>query len=263
VAGAPQDTVEQALQLARVRLLDAIQSISGDILTDTAAFTLPTINGAWRRFQELIVNFGIPWLKQEKVLLAVPAVSGSDPATQVSLNWNGYYNGSVGTSSPALPQDFIEPLLLWERTNGSGGDFFPMDKLDNGLPAVAKTTRNNYWEWRYGSIYMPGATLTTDIRLRYTAFYPDFVAPNITVFSSQNIPVARAMNPLAWFICSEVARARGDMDGAYFDTQAQQSTKYMFDMDVSQAKSIDNDAQYGSMSDRNTRMNGPASERAQ
>lgn len=263
MAGAPLDTVEMALNVARVRLLDAIQSIGGEVLTDTAAFTLPTINAAWRRFQELIVNFGIPWLKQEKILPSVGAVSGSDPATQVYMNWDGYNNGAGLNPSPALPQDFIEPLLLWERTHGSNSDFFPMDKLDNGLPAVVKSTRNNSWEWRQGAIYMPGATLATDIRLRYTAFYPDFVDPGTTAFNLQTIPVARSYNQLAWFICSEVSRARGDMDGAYFDQQAEQAVKYMFDMDTSQAKSVDNDSEYGNMTDRFTRLDGPPSPRTQ
>ena len=50
---APYDMLSAVVNTARVRLNDAIASISGDILTDNAAFTGAAINAAWRRLQEL------------------------------------------------------------------------------------------------------------------------------------------------------------------------------------------------------------------
>jgi hypothetical protein len=136
-----------------------------------------------------------------------------------------------------------------------------MDRLDNGIPAVPKGAFSKSWEWRNGTIYMPGATQATDIRIRYAAFLPDFVAASIEPFSSQPIPIVRALNPLAWFIASEVAKARGDVDAQYFDQQAQMSTKQVFDLDPMQAKSIDNEAQYNRMADQYVPANGPAGPR--
>ena len=140
-----------------------------------------------------------------------------------------------------------------------------MDRLDNGLPAVPKTALNKSWEWRNGAIYLPGATAVTDIRMRYAASFPDFLpsgtGPGQALFSAQPIPIVRAVNPFAWFICSEVARARGDIDGQTFDSNAMQATRQMFDLDPAQARSVGNEAEYGKMPDKYSATQGPAGPR--
>ena len=135
---APLDSLELALNTARVRLLDAIEGLSGDILTDGAPFTLTYVNAAWRRFQESLVNYGVTWFKPETILPNLPLVANGDPGSQVRLDWTGYFDGAAVQGNPFLPQDFITPLILWERASGSNGSFFPMDRLDNGIPAVPK-----------------------------------------------------------------------------------------------------------------------------
>lgn len=258
---APLDSLEACVNTARVRLNDAIQSLSGDILTDTAVFTITSINGAWRRLQELLVNFGVAWLKQDIVLSGVPATTNTDAGSQVYFNWANYFDGTGLQAAPILPQDLIAPLLLQERAHGGTGMFFPMDRLDNGLPAIPKGAFNKSWEWRQGAIYMPGATQITDVRLRYAAFFADFVAAATTAFSAQPIPIVRALNSLAWFICSEVAKARGDMDAGPFDEQAQLTAQYIFNLEPMQARSIGNEAEYGKMPDKFTPPAGPAGPR--
>ena len=260
---APLDSAEDALNLARVRLNDAIQSLSGDILKDTAAFTLTALNGAWIRLQELLVNFGIAWLKPETVLSSVPLVTSSDSGVQVYLNWSNYFDGTTLQTSPVLPQNFIAPLFLWERQHSTAptGSFFPMDRMDNGLPGVAKQALNKSWEWRSGSIYMPGATAITDLRIRYAGYFPNFVAPSTTAFSAQPIPIVRSLNALAWFICSEVSKARADVDNAEFDQKAIQSTKYMYDLEFTQGKSLTKESELSRMTDQYSATDGPAGPR--
>src|ERR1700674_322019 len=113
--GPPLDSLESAVNAARVRLNDAIASIGGDILTDNQPFTLQYINNAWRRFQELLVNFGVTWLKPETIFLAVAAVTSADPGSQVYISWVNYFDGTNSDAAPVLPQNLIAPLLLWER----------------------------------------------------------------------------------------------------------------------------------------------------
>src|ERR1039458_4918254 len=122
---APLDNLETVVNTARVRVNDAIQALSGDIVIDAAAFTLTAINGAWRRLQELLVNFGCPWLTIEKILTSVPLVTSSDPGSQVSINWANYFDGTTNQSAPVLPQDLIVPVWLWERATAGAGSFFP------------------------------------------------------------------------------------------------------------------------------------------
>ena len=171
----PLDNLETAVNVARVRLMDAIQAIGGDIVTDTAVFTLTAINAAWRRLQELLVNFGCPWLTLETILSSVPLVTSADAGIFVWFNWANYWDGTGNQAAPVLPQDLIAPIRLWERAHGTTA-FFPMDKLLDGLPAVPKLTYNKSWEWRNGAIYMPGSSQVMDLRLRYAAFFADFLA---------------------------------------------------------------------------------------
>ena len=172
----PLDNLESAVNVARVRLLDAIQALAGDIVLDTGVFTITAVNAAWRRLQELLVNFGCPWLIIEAPpLTSVPLVTSADAGVFVWISWANYFDGTNTQAAPVLPQDLIAPLKLWERPHGTG-QFYPMDKLADGLPAVPKLAYNKSWEWRNGAIYMPGSTQIMDLRLRYAAFYADFIA---------------------------------------------------------------------------------------
>ncbi len=238
---APLDTLESAVNMARVRVLDAGNGVDGGILRDGDPATLVAINAAWRRLQELLVDFGFSWFEPETVLVAVPAVASSDPASQVTILWTGFWDGASLTGAPVLPQDLIAPLLLWERKTGVGASFYPMDKLTSGLPGVPKKPFSNSWEWRNGAIYMPGATQSTDIRIRYAGASPDFAPATTTPFSAQPIPIVRAANALAWFICSEFAKPRGDMDAGDFDIKGQLAAQYIFNLDPTKARPAENE----------------------
>ncbi len=233
---APLDNLETVVNTARMRLNDAIQAIGGDVFIDTAAFALTAINGGYRRFQEVLVNFGFPWLTIEAILSSVPLVTSADPGTFVNFNWANYFDGTGNQSAPVLPQDLIVPVRLWERAHAGAGSYFQMDKITDGMPAVPKLALNKSWEWRNGAIFMPGATAITDIRLRYAAFYPDFVAPGTTAFNLQLVPIVRSLNALAWFICAEVAKPRGDLDAGDFEQKGQIATRYMIELDPTQAR---------------------------
>jgi hypothetical protein len=261
MATAPYDSLEAVVNTARVRLNDAIQSINGDILTDTAAFTTTVINAAWRRMQELLVNYGVSVFNRETALSNISAATITDYGQKVYFNWANYYDGTTLLSAPVLPQDLISPLDLSERVHGVTTAYTPMDQCLNGLPPVAKAALNRFWEWRGETIYMPGATGTTDILLRYAGFLADFVDAGTTSFSSQPVPIMRCLDPFAFFICSEMAKARGDMDAGVFDQQAFAATEMIFNRDPRQGKSIYKRSEYGKMTGRNTPMKGPAGPR--
>ena len=303
----PLDNLEMAVNMARVRLLDAIQALAGDIVLDTGAFTVTAINAAWRRLQELLVNFGCPWLTLEVPLASVPLVTSADAGVFVYFNWANYWDGTGLQAAPVLPQDLIAPVKLWERAHGTGA-FFPMDKLLDGLPAVPKLTYNKSWEWRNGAIWMPGSTQIMDLRLRYAAFYADFIAStnqgvvntsatanavtwvsgtnftghtagdtiyingvsyviqtynsNISIntvlnpgnqtgvswgipapFASQTIPIVRSLNALAWFICAEVAKPRGDLDAGDFEQKGQLAARYIIELDPMEQRAVNAELQ--------------------
>lgn len=224
----PYDSLEAVMNTARTRLLDAIVTVNGEIVTDTAAFTLPMVNAAWRRLQEYLADKGFSVLDNEVILIGVAAWVAGDAAVFAHFDWSGYSNGTSNFASPALPQDAICPLKLYERPNGTTEQFVEMDKITTGLPtanpgngAGLRDVRNWLWEWRGNAVWLPGATVDTDMRMRYAVWLADFVAPGTTAFSLQPVPIMRALNSFAWYLCAEASKARGDLDAADFEAKAE------------------------------------------
>lgn len=260
-SAAPFDSLEDVANTARVRLNDAIQALGGDILTDTAVFTLTFVTAAWRRLQQFLSNYGVSIFNREFIWFSVPIATQTDFGTQVWFDWDQFFDGTAFQTAPVLPADLIFPMNLWERTHGSTGNYFPIDQPENGLPTVQQGPLNRMWEWRDNKVYMPGATGLTDIRMRYAGFLPDFVDAGTTVYSAQPVPIVNCLSPFAWFLCSEVGKSRGDLDAGGFDQMAIGEAKFIFDRDVQQGKSLAKRSELGKMVGFETPLQGPAGPR--
>jgi len=151
---------------------------------------------------------GFSRFQTETVIRNLPVVASADPATQQWINWSNFFDGVNFTTTPVLPPDFISPLELFERPSGNGV-FNPMDKMERAMPGVPKQQWNQLWDWRDDALYMPGATISTDLRIRYNAYLADIVDSGTTPWFSQYVPIMRCLDALAWYICGEVATARG------------------------------------------------------
>lgn len=228
----PYDPLNTVLNAARVRLNDAIQSLGGDVLTNNQPFTQVMANIAWRRLQETLADLGYSRLRREAILTNCPVVASIDPASQVSVSWASYFDGVSYYSAPVLPQDLILPLRLWERPSGQNAEFAPMQNWLDGLPTRPKLGRNFVWEWREDAIYMPGALTVMDLRIRYAAYLPDFATVGETEWYDQPVSILRSLDPFAYYICSEAANARGDLDGSQFDAKAEATAKLIFNREV-------------------------------
>jgi hypothetical protein len=266
VALPPLDTLETAVNMARVRLNDAIQAIGGDIFTDTAVFTFSVIQASWRRIQSALSDLGWQGENRETHLLAVPACTAADQGTRVYFNWAQYFDGTNPQAAPVLPNDCLAPLDLAERPTGSTGFYTPMDQCFNGLPTAPRTYLNRCWEWRgqlvgSNAIFMPGALIPTDILFRYQGGFPDFVPAATTAFAAQNIPIVNCLSAFAQYLCSEVARPRGDLDAKTFDDAARDETILIWNRDPRQGRSIFNRADYNKMVGPDTPTLGPAGPR--
>jgi hypothetical protein len=252
----PFDTVNTVLNTARVRVNDAIVSIGGEVLTDNAAFTLVYVNAAWRRLQEFLANAGFAAFTNETFIPNIPITGTADVGAFSFINWFGFSNGATTGMSPVLPGDLIAPMALWERKSG-GSTYYPVDQILGGLPTVPKDVYNRMWEWRDQNIYFPGATVLTDLRIRYKAYMLDFVDNSplpATPWYNQLVPIQRCLNAFAWGICSEFSKARGDLDAGYFDQQAQISATMIYNADAQNAysRSIMKTSENGRMVDQYT-----------
>lgn len=268
----PYDTVTTVLNAAKIRLNDdvpTLQAISGKLLDNTQPFSQQLVNNAWRKMQQYLMELGYSGMKFEISLSNVPACTSSDPITQVSLSYAGYFDGSNQLVSPLLPQNMVRPLDLWERVFAVGPNtaaMLEMDNIVNGLPAIPKLIWNRQWEWRDDAIYMPGATSATDLRIRFFGYFADFVdvggsagpnqTPN-TPWFNQPVPVMQCLDSLVDYCCREVNISRGEEGAAAaFEMSARANAQLILNRDSAQPKAILKSSEYGKMQDRMTPSSG-------
>jgi hypothetical protein len=234
----PYDTVNELLTAVGVRVNDEVTTllpISGKLLDNTQPFTQKTVNTAWRNAQEVLADKGYSRLIDETIIYSLPSVASNDPASQVKLDWNGYFDGANFFPQPRLPQGFGHPLKIWERWSNQNAQFCnePMEKILDGIPAWAKTTANRYWEWRNDAIYMPGSQMTEDLRIRHTIFLDDFIDLGTTPWFMAPIPIVRCVDGLSWFVIAELAGSRGLVDmEAVMREKGERALCRVFNLDV-------------------------------
>lgn len=177
-------TVESATNLIRAIINDMLLSTAGEIFTDNANFAFPLLNDSLEWFQNEVNNHGITTFEKETFLTGItPAVfnPANDPGQQVNISDTGYFDGTNNNATPQVPVDLLVPLRLWERQTGSSDNWSPMAQRPDGLPSQTPSDRFSIWEWRQDGLYMPGATQTNDLRLRYTGSHALLATVNDTL----------------------------------------------------------------------------------
>lgn len=234
------DVVSVALNVTRVRL-NEVNRKAADIINVQSPWTQQYTNQAFRRLQEYLANKGSVRLTNEVLVEGLTPNANPDPGIQCYIDWTGYFNGTTLDTSVKLPEDLIMPFLLWVRQSEMNSQFVPMAQILNGLPSWFSPQPWNYcWEWRNDKIYILGATVTTDLRIRYHKYLDDFVETNagspavLTPWYLQEVPIPRCTDALSLFICAEVAAARPDlgMNPATFQIAAQDAADLIYNRDV-------------------------------
>jgi hypothetical protein len=141
--------------------------------TDT--ILMPFVNASYQMLGRELENLSSPTFIMETELV-VPAVTTIDPSVQVVIN--------DATAPPNnLPVNLLAPLKIWERTNGSSDEFVPMTNLTDGggLPSREQSQILESWEWRSDGLYFIGATVDTQIRVRFMAYFADLTDGTSTI----------------------------------------------------------------------------------
>lgn len=222
MAVAPYPSLEAVVEAARIKLNDAVIP-GGEVLTDTASFTIDYINLAWQKCQQYLVSLGLETLIDYVTITNLAVAGTADAGIPVSLSWTGYNNGSGVDATVVLPQNLIRPIALWERANGGTGKFYSMDEILNGLPPIPKGTAQDSWEWVADTLRMIGATVATDILIRYMKYFSDFVAAGTTPFANQPVPILRSLDTFSGYVAYEMASGRGDVDMASLMADAKEA----------------------------------------
>ncbi len=109
-----------------------------------------------------------------------------------------------GSSTPALPADFILPYGLEERATGTTDQFVEMDEAEEvPLSDVTPMSTRGTWGWYQNRINIQAATVATDIRLEYES--------RLAIFTTGTDPIliGGALNVLATFTAAACAYSRG------------------------------------------------------
>jgi hypothetical protein len=170
---------------------------------------MPYANSAYRTTQRAMAMSGSPLFRIDNAELVVAAVSSADPSVQVVVN--------DSTAAPnQLPTDLIEPVKLWERQSGSSDAFVEMSNLTytSGLPSRTQGQRLLEWEWRADGLYFVGATIDTQIRIRYRK------ALAYLIDGTSTILIRNSEETLAYFTAANAAAARGAPQAQTWETMA-------------------------------------------
>lgn len=253
----PYDPVETVLNTARTRVNDAIQALGGNTFTDTADYTPVIVNVAWRAFQNklrAIGYTGFARLKDDLIVSALPISASADPAVQNYITWAGFYNGSTTNGAIVLPQEFLSPLVLWERPHGINANFRLMDQTLNGIPTNGpKQSRNLNWDWRNDRLCFPGTTIVWDLRIRCLTFLDDFpVDVGGEIITTTPVPIVDCLDPFSNLIAVEFSRARGDLDTAAFAAAADAGIAALYSRDTAQPSAMRKASEYGPMRNQYT-----------
>lgn len=256
---APLDNLIVAINAANVRLNGVVETLvptGGQLSGNTNSYSQQAVNSAYRKMQNRLADLRYSGLQGDTVFLAIPALSGTDPATTVSIGYDGYYDGATTVAAPALPATLLRPYELTERINGSGGNFLDMDNPPWSLPRVKKLEWNGQWLWRDNAIWMPGAVTVTDIAMTYGALLPDFLDDALLPWFNQPIPILNAVDALADYICCEIKIAQNDPSAIAFQASAEDKTGMILNQDTASGKSVLKGSQYQQMASRFTPNTG-------
>lgn len=231
--------VQDAMILARSLVNDTFPGATatpgeGQILTNNSSispFTVPFVNSAIRRVYRKLGNSGVATLIQDNyILTGLPPVNGAngvgvaDPSVQVAITFSGFFDGTNLANTLVLPPNTLAVLKMWERTNGTGNPFGEMTQAQFGLPSRNQITYLGDWEWRGGSVtvggnpvfgdgvYMVGAVIATDVRMRLRVSLPSQVSGSGSDFATLQIPVLDCVDAVANYIAGFYTAARGEDD---------------------------------------------------
>jgi hypothetical protein len=214
---------ETIMNLARSLVNDTQAGLTdtpgeGQILTDNPAvspFTLSFMNSAIRALYRELRNVGDPALIFDNYkILGITPVHGAngpgqpDPATQVYVGQNGYFDGTEIFPALALPNNILYLEKVWERQTGTNNTFVQMRQEESGLESRPQYPTLAQWEWRNYNLNMVGSTQTNDLRLRYWGSLPTFYSPTLD-FSSTYVPIIDCTDAVAYKVAVMYARMLG------------------------------------------------------
>jgi len=204
VGFSPYNVAEDVANLVRVLCNDQ----QGQLYTDT--YIQQAVNSAYRKMQLSLMNVGKQTFTNDNYIVTIPAIATVDPGKQVFLGFAGI-GGNIPSPAnlPTLPQNLVEPLMLWERPTGTTDIFIPMENLTahGGVPSLPQTFNLRFWAWQADQIILLGAEQDTDIRIRFEGSFSMFTIVNGVL--NGTLQVLTAIDAVAYAASANILEPRG------------------------------------------------------
>jgi hypothetical protein len=202
-------TVEDVLLDARAVAND-MEVKGGDVLTDGAPFTMQFVNLSYRRIQAYMAQWGVETYAAYAWLLNIPANATGDPESRVIVSDSGTEittpsgAGESSFATPILPDDWVAPLKLRERPNGS--TIFATDMVRPSGGVTRYLSQGTYlydWEWIDDVLRFRGATQAMDVEAKYEKRLP------ILSQVGDAVPIRGVDNAAAFVVVQLFSKSRG------------------------------------------------------
>ena len=226
-------SLQSICDLFRSIINDTFNSGSGEIATDDAPFMKPFLNSAIRDlYSDLRIVGDMRVVKDNFIIGGIPPIPASNPAIQVALTYQGYYNGTSWDSHYLLPPDLMWINKVWQWPSNTAAVFYPMCIAPAGLSGVYQGHGMGQYEMRGNNeLWFNGAMLETDIRLRYTAVFPDLIGDEID-FDTTYVPIQDCTNAVAFKMVAYYAQRLSPDQFQLAESQATKFTKKMISESV-------------------------------
>jgi len=208
------------------QILSLIQDLCNDDQGQlfTAPFCIQAINSAARWVGRELRNRGKMTLVEDEYLVTIPPVLVSDPTQQVNLTYTGINGNVTAANTPTLPDDMIEPLVLWQRPTDQPMNLLKMRNCtgQGGLPKIFQRQWLTDWEWRTDMICFLGALQSTDVIIRYSAVPLQFsLTDDDPPQISGSLGDIDAIDAMSYYAASQLIPKHGGAPlGAQYRTEA-------------------------------------------
>lgn len=234
--GAP--SLQSICDLYRSIVNDTFDGGAGQINTDTAPWMKPFLNSAIRDlYSDLRIVGDMRVIVDNAIVGPIPALATADASIQVALTYQGYFNGATWNALYRLPPDLLWLIKAWSRQSGIGDTFFPMSIAPAGLAGVYQGDCLSTYEMRGNNdMWMNGALLAADVRLRYMAVFPDIVGDDID-FANTFVPIQDCTNAVAHKMVANYAQRLSPDQFSLADSRAKEYTKKLVSESVLNSQS--------------------------
>lgn len=219
-------SLESICDLYRSIINDTFDNGNGQINTDAAPWMIPYLNSCIEDlYQDLGIVGDMRLVKDNYLIKGIPAIPAGNPEAQVAITYQGYFNGTSWNSSFLLPPDLLWLKKVWQRPSSADVVFLPMEIAPDGLSGVYQGNGMGRYEVRGNNeLWMNGALLETDLRLRYEATWQEITGTNVD-FSSTYVPIQGSRSAIAFKMVAYYAERLSPDQFQIAESQAMKFTK--------------------------------------